>query len=120
MPENNAESLTPEVLGEEVGDDERPAAGYPPEEPLGVEDDSIVRGGVIARDDVESREDRLQPEAAEGGDRAVQQRTDIGLTDTDRASDGRDDEERMLADEVDAESSPEGDAMHVESAPDDA
>lgn len=34
----------------------------PPDEPLGVEDPSIVAGGVIARDDVETRDDRHEPE----------------------------------------------------------
>jgi hypothetical protein len=34
----------------------------PPEEPLGVEDPSIVAGGVIARDDVASRDERHEPE----------------------------------------------------------
>jgi hypothetical protein len=35
----------------------------PPDEPLGVEDPSIVEGGIIARDDVETRDERREPEA---------------------------------------------------------
>ena len=35
----------------------------PPDEPLGVEDPSIVAEGVIARDDIESRDDRHEPES---------------------------------------------------------
>jgi hypothetical protein len=35
----------------------------PPDEPLGVEDPSIVEGGVVARDDVQSRDERHEPEA---------------------------------------------------------
>jgi hypothetical protein len=37
----------------------------PPDHPLGVEDPSIVAGGVIARDDVETRDDRHEPEVHE-------------------------------------------------------
>ena len=120
MPENSAESLDPEVLGGEVGDDERPAEGYPADEPMGVEDDTIVAGGVIARDDVEGRDERLQPEAGEGADAAVDERAPLGLADPDPDAAGLDDEERLIADEVDPDASPEAGALHVESAPDDA
>lgn len=124
MPENSARSLDPEVLGESVGDDERPAEGYPADEPMGVEDDTIVAGGLIARDDVEGRDERLEPEVGEageaGGDVVVDERESIGLADTDPDAAGLDDEERLLADEVDPDSSPEAGALHVESAPDEA
>jgi hypothetical protein len=46
------------VLGEEVGEDGRPGDDFPPDEPLGVDDPSIVDQGMIARDDVEAREAR--------------------------------------------------------------
>ncbi|MGA9279130.1 hypothetical protein [Ilumatobacter sp.] len=62
MTDSHAESLDPSVLGEQVGDDRRPADDYPADEPLGVEDPSIIGDGRIARDDVASRDEREQPE----------------------------------------------------------
>lgn len=120
MPESSAESLTPEKFGEKVGDDKLAAAGYPADEPMGVEDDSIVKGGVIARDDAESRDERLNPEVGEESRRVETERGDVGLIDPNVSPDGLDHEERLLADSGEGDTGPEADAMHVESAPDDA
>ncbi len=65
MSESHAEQLDPTVLGEEIDDDVRPGDDYPPTEPIAVEDPAIVAEGVIARDDVEQRTERMEPEAGE-------------------------------------------------------
>lgn len=114
MSDSHAESLDPAVLGEEVGDDRRPAADYPPDEPLGVEDPALVEGGVVGRDDVESRDAREQPEAGETvPGRSATAVTD-GLIDTNVSPDGNDHEERLIADSGDADTGPEADAVHLE------
>jgi hypothetical protein len=57
-----AEATDPSKLGETVGQEDRPGDDYPPDEPLGVEDPSILGDGRIAPDDVETRSQREQPE----------------------------------------------------------
>ena len=114
MSDSHAEALDPTVLGEEVGDDERPAAGYPADVPFAVEDPSIVEDGVIARDDVESREDRLEPEIDESVTRPDAERVADGLIDTNVSPDGNDHEERLIADGGDPDTGPEAGALHIE------
>jgi len=115
MTDSHAESLDPAVLGEEVGDDDRPAAGYPADEPLGVEDPSIIDDGIIARDDVASRDAREQPEVDPSVTRrAAPARVDTGLIDTNVSPDGNDHEERLIADSGDDDTGPEAAALHVE------
>jgi hypothetical protein len=127
MSDSHAEHLDPTVLGEEVGDTGRPGDDFPRDEPLAVEDPSIVAHGVIARDDVASRDERLVPEAeAEAEERnavtgapAMQGRP-AGLVDpamsTAMAPSIDDDEQQLIATEsVEQEQSPEARALHEES-----
>lgn len=97
MPENNAEQLDPSVLGERVGDDERAAADYPPEEPYAVDDPSITADGSIGEDDVATREERHVPDDEEARD--DEPARGDGLIDPTGAPDELDDEERLLAQE---------------------
>ena len=105
MSESQSERLDAAKLGEEVGDDELPSDEYPKETAMAVDDPTIVRGGVIARDDVATRDarqvddDRQEPAAP-------------GLVET-TDDPAVDDEAQLLADEVDAEESPEADAVHI-------
>jgi hypothetical protein len=114
MTDSHAESLDPSVLGEEVGDDDRPADDYPPEEAVAVEDPSIVEAGVIARDDVETREQRRNPDVDGSVTDPVRDRVADGLIDTNVSPDGNDHEERLIADRGDHDSSPEAGALHIE------
>ena len=124
MSDSHAEHLDPTVLGEEVGDTGRPGDDFPRDEPLAVEDPSIVAHGVIARDDVASRDERLVPEAeaeernAATGAPAMQGRP-AGLVDpamsTATAPSIDDDEQQLIATEsVEPEPSPEARAPHEE------
>ncbi len=65
QPQSHAEQTDPTKLGETVGQGDRPGDIYPPDEPLAVEDPSILDDGRIARDDVETRSERERPEAAQ-------------------------------------------------------
>jgi hypothetical protein len=114
MTDSHAESLDPSVLGEEVGDDDRPAADYPPDEALAVEDPSIVDEGLIARDDVATRDRRQRPEVDGSVTEPVRERFTDGLIDTNVSPDGNDHEERLIADRGDADTGPEADALHVQ------
>ena len=113
MTDSHAEQLDPTVLGEQVGDDRRPAADYPPEEPLGVEDPSILDDGRIARDDLGARQDRTRHEVDASVTQPVVDRVQEGLIDTNAAPDRSDHEERLLADTGDADAGPEAAALHV-------
>jgi hypothetical protein len=64
--QSSAEQTDPTILGETVGQQDRPGDSYPPDEPLGVEDPSILHDGSIAPDDVETRAQREQPEQRQG------------------------------------------------------
>ncbi|MEM1334709.1 MAG: hypothetical protein AAGG08_14755 [Actinomycetota bacterium] len=59
MVDSNAEQFDPSVLGEGVGDTGRAGDDFPRDAPMGVEDPTIVADGVIARDDVASRSERI-------------------------------------------------------------
>jgi hypothetical protein len=71
QPRSHSEQTDPATLGETGARAERPDEPYPPEEPLGVDDPSILGDGRIARDDVETRATRERPEVGEdaGGGR---------------------------------------------------
>ena len=112
MTDSHAEQLDPSVLGEQVGDDHRPAAGYPPEEPLGVEDPAILDDGRIARDDIETRDDRTQQEPDASITAPSSERLEPGLLEPDRAPDGTDRESGLIADTGDV--GPEAGALHIE------
>lgn len=114
MTDSHAEQLDPSVLGEEVGDDRRPAADYPPEEPLGVEDPSILDDGRIARDDVGTRTDRVEPDAQVPAGASPAERFDAGLIEPAPASDGTDQESQLVADTGDADTGPEAAALHID------
>lgn len=103
---NAAEQLDPSVLGEHVGDEERPGDDFPPDEPLGVDDPAIVDQGMIARDDVASREERrVGPGNGEDGDTAP------GLVDP--GDGGVDAEPQLLADRSETpEQAPEARAVN--------
>ena len=120
MSESHAEQLDASVLGEDdtddIGDDTAPAADFPPEEPLGVDDPSILADGSIADDDYATREARHRHDA----DR--QHRADAGteapaLIDPSADPDVLDDEQQMLADEGDLDTSPEAAAVRVTEEP---
>jgi hypothetical protein len=97
--QSSAEQTDPTILGETVGQRERPGDSYPPDEPLGVEDPSILHDGSIAPDDVETRAQREQPEQLQGDAGAE----DLGkdLLDPSDDPDRSDDEEQLVAAEGD-------------------
>jgi hypothetical protein len=63
-PQSHAEQTDPTKLGESVGQADRPGEIYPPDQPLGVEDPSILADSRIASDDVATRSEREQPDSA--------------------------------------------------------
>jgi hypothetical protein len=96
--QSNAEATDPSKLGETVGQQERPGDAYPPDEPLGVEDPSILGDGRIAPDSVETRSEREQPEAFDEPDGGFHE-TVLGhdLLDPSDDPDRLDDEEQLVA-----------------------
>lgn len=107
MSDSHSEQLDASKLGEEVGDDELAADDYPPETPMAVDDETIVRGGVIARDDVATRDARRTD-----GDRTTEAGPS-GLIDTSADPDIVDDEQQLVAESGDREQAPEADAIHI-------
>ena len=112
QPKSHAEQTDPTKLGETVGQHDRPGDTYPAEQPLAVDDPSILQDGRISRDDVETRSEREQPEVGEaqreGG-------ADVGhdLFDPSADPDRLDDEQQMVATEGDeADSAAEVAAVH--------
>jgi hypothetical protein len=112
--QSSAERTDPTKLGETVGQHDRPGDVYPPDEPLGVEDPSILGDGTVATDDVESRSVREEPELSEqsvpdaDGD-------ELGhdLLDPSDDADRLDDEEQLVAARGDdADSTAEVAAVH--------
>jgi hypothetical protein len=106
MSDSHSEQLDASKLGEGVGDDELATDGSPTETPMAVDDDTIVAGGVIARDDVATREARRA-----GGDR--NEPDPPGLIETPANPDIVDDEPELLAESGDTEQAPEADAIRV-------
>jgi len=112
QPQSHAEQTDPTKLGETVGQTDRPGDVYPPDEPLAVDDPSILDDGRIATDDVETRSEREQPEV---GERSGQDGDELGhdLLDPSADPDRLDDEEQMVATEGDdADSAAEVAAVH--------
>ena len=115
MSESHAEQVDSDVLGDPVDDDEMPGADYPPQDPVAVDDPNIVDHGMIAKDDVESREKRLRREDDVGDPDAGQRGP--GLIDTNENPDLDDEEPESIADTGDDDPSPEAAALHVERPP---
>jgi hypothetical protein len=107
----DAEATDSTKLGETVGQHDRSGDIYPPDEPLGVEDPSILADGRIASDDFESRSEREVPEQP-----ATPPREDLGhdLLDPSADPDRLDDEEQLVAAEGDdADTAAEVAAVHA-------
>ena len=112
--QSSAEETDPTKLGETVGQHDRPGDVYPPDEPLGVEDPSILDDGWITTDDVETRSQREQPERSEQAEGASGEE-DLGhdLLDPSDDPDRLDDEEQLVATQGDdADSAAEVAAVH--------
>ena len=114
MSESHAEQLDASVLGQDDTDDidAAPAGDFPPDEPLGVDDPSILSDGSIADDDYETRDARHRHGAAEQTDEDGPALIEPGAD-----PDVIDDEQQMLADEGDRDTSPEAAAVHVTDEP---
>ena len=119
MSESHAEQLDASVLGEddtgEIGDDTAPAADFPPDDPLGVDDPSILSDGSIADDDYATREARHRH--ADETDDSDDGTEAPALIEPSADPDVLDDEQQMLADEGDRDTSPEAAAVHVTEEP---
>ena len=99
QPQSHAEQTDPTTLGETIGQHDRPGDVFPPDEPLAVEDPSILDDGRIAPDDVATRAERERP----GHD----------LLDPSDDPDRLDDEEQLVARHGDdADSAAEVAAVH--------
>ena len=110
MSDSHAEQLDPSKLGEEVGDDRRAADDFPPDQPMVVDDPSILSDGSIAEDDYETRDDRHVPDEALQSE-AVEP---PALVDPGAAPDVIDDEQQLIADTGDRDTSPEAAAVRVD------
>lgn len=111
QPQSHSEQTDPTKLGETVGQHDRPGDVYPPDQPLGVEDPSILDDGRIAADDVATRSDRERPEQGESGANGAELGHD--LIDPSDDPDRLDDEEQLVAVEGDdADSAAEVSAVH--------
>ncbi|MEZ5295028.1 MAG: hypothetical protein R2697_01755 [Ilumatobacteraceae bacterium] len=110
MSDSHAEQLDPSKLGEEVGDDQRAAADFPPDEPMAVDDPSILADGSIAEDDYRTRDGRhvTHDEAADD------QAEPPALIEPGLDPDVVDDEQQLIADTGDRDPSPEAAAVHLE------
>jgi hypothetical protein len=109
--QSSAEQTDPSKLGETVGQHDRPGDVFPPDEPLGVEDPSILADGRIAADDVATRARREEPEQPETASEDV----DLGhdLLDPSADPDRLDDEAQLVATPGDdADSAAEVAAVH--------
>jgi hypothetical protein len=95
--QSGAEATDPSKLGETVGQDDRPGDAYPPEEPLGVEDPSILDDGRIAPDDVETRSEREEPESYVEQRKSGEAELAHDLLDPSDDPDRLDDEEQLVA-----------------------
>jgi hypothetical protein len=106
MTDSHAEQLDATKLGEEIGDADLASDEFPAETPMAVDDKTIVRGGVIARDDVATRDARRTDD-----DRA--EADSPGLIETSDDPDIADDERQLIAESGDRERSPEAEAVRV-------
>jgi hypothetical protein len=112
--QSTAEATDPSKLGETVGQEDRPGDAYPPDEPLGVEDPSILDDGRIAPDDVETRSQREQPERFDDlQGKSADEELGHDLLDPSDDPDLLDDEEQLVATHGDdADSAAEVAAVH--------
>jgi hypothetical protein len=107
QPQSHSEQTDPTKLGETVGQHDRPGDVYPPDEPLGVEDPSILDDGQIAADDVATRSEREEPEQGEESGPPPDDVDDLGerlghdLIDPSADPDRLDDEGQLVAAEGD-------------------
>jgi hypothetical protein len=100
-------------LGEDDADDigaDTASTEFPPDDPLGIDDPSILADGSIADDDYATREARHRHD--DGPD---DRRDDEApaLIEPSADPDVLDDEQQLLADEGDRDTSPEAAAVHV-------
>lgn len=110
-PQSHSEQTDPTKLGETVGEADRPGDIYPPDQPLGVDDPSILGDGWITTDDVETRSEREQPEVADAPPKVDEVGHD--LLDPSDDPDRLDDEEQLVATQGnDADSAAEVAAVH--------
>lgn len=112
--QSSAEQTDPTKLGETVGQHDRPGDVYPPDEPLGVEDPSILEDGWVASDDVETRSGREEPQWSEQPAPGAE-KDELGhdLLDPSDDPDRLDDEEQLVAARGDdADSAAEVAAVH--------
>lgn len=113
LPESHAEQTDSTKLGETVGQADRSGDIYPPDEPLGVDDPSILADGSIGRDDYESRSKRERPEVSKSSESTADQQGH-DLLDPSADPDRLDDTAQMVASEGDeGDSAPEVTAIHV-------
>ena len=117
QPQSHAEQTDPTTLGETIGQHDRPGDVFPPDEPLAVEDPSILDDGRIAPDDVATRAERERPES--GADSAGTSETGLetgnghDLLDPSDDPERLDDEEQLVARHGDdADSAAEVAAIH--------
>lgn len=113
MSDSHAEQLDPSKLGEEVGDDQRAADDFPPDEPMAVDDPSILSDGSIAEDDYATRDGR-HVQGDEAGTAAESVAEPPALIDPGPDPDVVDDEQQLVADTGDRDTSPEAAALRVD------
>lgn len=111
-PQSHSEQTDSTKLGETVGEADGPDDTYPPDQPLGVEDPSILGDGWITTDDVETRSAREEPEVGDAAPMVDELGHD--LLDPSDDPDRLDDEEQLVATQGDdADSAAEVAAVHV-------
>jgi len=111
-PQSHSEQTDSTKLGETVGEADGPVDTYPPDQPLGVEDPSILGDGSITTDDVETRSAREEPEVGAAAPEVEELGHD--LLDPSDDPDRLDDEEQLVATQGDdADSAAEVAAIHV-------
>jgi hypothetical protein len=127
MSESHAEQLDGSVPGEddtdviETGDLDdridghigRAPADYPPEEPMGVDDLGILSDGSIADDDYATRDSRHRHDDETPTDEDDEDDLAPGLIESGADPDLVDDEQQLIADDGDEDTSPEAAAVHL-------
>ena len=110
MSDSHAEQLDPAKLGEDIGDDQRAADDFPLDEPMAVDDPSILSDGSIANDDFETRDERHVHR--DDADAVVAEPP--ALIDPGPDPDVADDEQQLIAETGDRDTSPEAAAMRID------
>jgi hypothetical protein len=115
MSDSHAEQLDESVLGhddiDEIGADVAPSADFPPDDPLGADDPSLLADGSVADDDYATREARHRHDDTDDASDSP------ALVDPSIDPDVLDDEQQLVADEGDRDTSPEAAAVHVTDEP---